>query len=260
MAPIAEAQSVFVRGKDGTQIACRYRAGIHTGPVIVFLPGYMSDMLGSKAQALDSWAAEKGHAMLRLDYSGCGESKGDFTTGCLSTWRDEVLLAIGHFAPDAPIILIGSSMGGWLMLLVGLALEAQQPGRLAGMVGIAAAPDFTDWGYTDAQKAALAAGETVYEDNPYGLEPTPTYARFWADGERQRVLHTPIALTCPVRLIHGQQDADVPWEIAMRLACALHSSDVQTILIKDGDHRLSGESEIALLLNVIADVLPGKGI
>lgn len=230
---------------DGRRIAYRFNPG--TGPALVFLPGYMSDMAGGKATAVFDWAALQGRACLLLDYSGCGESDGDFADGTLSRWRDEVLAVIGAYC-EGPVVLIGSSMGGWLMLLAGLALGE----RVAGLVGIAAAPDFTEWGTTAQQKAELAAGRTVYEDNPYGPDPTPTHARFWADGQAQRLLDGPIAIDCPVRLIHGQRDPDVPWDLSLRLAQALRSADVQVTLIKDGDHRLSRDADIALLLRTLA--------
>ena len=235
---------------DGRRIAYRLTPG--AGPTLVFLPGYMSDMAGSKACAVFDWAAREGRACLLLDYSGCGESDGHFADGTLSGWRDEVLALIEAHCPG-PVVLIGSSMGGWLMLLVALAI----PERVAALVGIAAAPDFSDWGYDAAQKAALRTGEPVFEDNPYGPEPTPTYPSFWADGEAQRLLDVIIALSCPVRLLHGQADADVPFEISLRLAKALHSADVQVTLIKDGDHRLSCDSDIALLLRTIAALPTG---
>jgi pimeloyl-ACP methyl ester carboxylesterase len=191
-----------------------------------------------------------------LDYSGCGESSGDFADGTLSRWRDEVLALIAARVAG-PVVLVGSSMGGWLMLLVGLALGE----RLAGLVGIAAAPDFTEWGYTAEQKAVLMRGETVFEDNAYGPEPTPTHAGFWADGQAHLMLAGglgggELALDCPVRLLHGQADTDVPWETALRLGERLRSAEVQTTLIKDGDHRLSRDSDIALLLRTIS-ALPG---
>ena len=233
---------------DGRRLAFRHTAG--TGSTLVFLPGYMSDMAGSKACAVFDWAAAQGRSCLLLDYSGCGESDGDFADGTLTRWRDEVLTLIDALAPG-PVVLIGSSMGGWLMLLVGLALGD----RLAGLIGIAAAPDFTDWGYDADQQAVLARGETVFEDNPYGPEPTPTHAPFWADGQAQRLLNRPIASNCPVRLLHGQRDADVPWELALTLAEQLHSDDVQVTLIKDGDHRLSRDADIALLLRTLESLV-----
>ncbi|MFW2349693.1 alpha/beta hydrolase [Qipengyuania sp.] len=229
---------------DGRRIAYRYTPG--KGPALVFLPGYMSDMAGGKATALFAWAQERGHACLLLDYSGCGESAGDFAEGTLSRWRDEVL-ALVEAVVKGPVVVIGSSMGGWLMLLVGLALGE----RLAGLVGIASAPDFTEWGRSDIDKAKLAAGETVLDENPYGPDPTPMHPGFFADGQAQLLLDREIAIDAPVRLIHGQRDADVPWEISLRLAASLRSDDVQVTLVKDGDHRLSREQDIALLLRTI---------
>ena len=230
---------------DRRRIAFRFTAG--SGPALVFFPGYMSDMAGSKATAVFDWAACEGRACLLLDYSGCGESDGSFADGTLSRWRDEVLALIAaHCA--GPVVLIGSSMGGWLMLLVALAI----PDRIAALVGIAVAPDFTAWGFSDEQQTELLAGETVLEENAYGPQPTPTFPLFWADGQANLLLDTDIALTCPVRLLHGQQDADVPWEVSLRLADALRSADVQVTLVKDGDHRLSREADLALLLRTLA--------
>ena len=230
---------------DGRRIAFRHIPG--GGPAVVFLPGYMSDMAGGKATALAEWAAYEGRECLLLDYSGCGESGGDFGQGTLTRWRDEVV-ALTEAHVTGKVVLVGSSMGGWLMLLV-----AQRLGeRLAGLVGIAAAPDFTDWGYDDEQKAKLAAGKPVFEDNPYGPDPTPTHPGFWADGQALRQLEEEIPLDCPVRLLHGQDDADVPPEVSLRLSAALRSSDVQVTLVKGGDHRLSREQDIALLLRTVA--------
>ncbi len=230
---------------DGRRIAYRLAPG--RGPALVFLPGYMSDMAGGKATAVFDWARVQGRAALLLDYSGCGESPGDFADGTLSRWREEVLALIAAHC-RGEVVLIGSSMGGWLMLLCALAL----PGQMAAIVGIAPAPDFTDWGTIAADQARLAAGEKVLKENPYGPEPTPTYPGFWADGQANRLLTGEIALDCPVRLIHGQEDADVPWDISLRLAELLRSADVQVTLIKDGDHRLSREGDIALLLRTLA--------
>ena len=241
-------QTRFHALADGRRLAFRHVPG--AGPTIVFLPGYMSDMAGGKATAVFDWAMGQGRACLLLDYSGCGESDGSFADGTLSRWRDEVLDLIAAQTAGS-VVLVGSSMGGWLMLLVGLALGE----RLAGLVGIAAAPDFTDWGYDADQQAQLASGQTVLEDNPYGPEPTPTHALFWTDGQAQRLLGQPIAITCPVRLLHGQRDPDVPWELALTLAEQLHSDDVQVTLIKDGDHRLSRDADIALLLRTLESLL-----
>lgn len=227
-----------------------YRSTSGEGTALVFLPGYMSDMEGGKATALFDRARETGRPALLLDYSGCGQSGGDFADGTLDLWRDEVLALIDHVFPDRPIILVGSSMGGWLMLLVALSL----PERVEALVGIAAAPDFTRWGFDEAQRTKLAAGETIFEDNPYGPEPTPTHAAFWRSGEANLLLDGEIALDCPVRLLHGQCDPDVPWEISLKLAAALRSSDVQTLLIKDGDHRLSRDADISRIVATVDDL------
>ena len=232
---------------DGRRVAFRLLAG--GGPLLVFLPGYMSDMAGSKASALFAWAQQEGRACLLFDYSGCGVSGGNFAEGTLSRWRDEVMALIEAQA-EGPVVLIGSSMGGWLMLLVAEALGE----RVAGMVGIAAAPDFTEWGISETDKKRLAAGETVLEDNPYGPKPTPTHPAFFAEGQALRQLEGEIAIDCPVRLIHGQRDGDVPPAISLRLAECLRSDDVQVTLVKDGDHRLSRPQDIALLLRTVAEL------
>ncbi|MEE4351053.1 MAG: alpha/beta hydrolase [Pacificimonas sp.] len=236
--------------RAGNRLAYRHRAG--SGPTIVFLPGYMSDMTGGKAAALDAWAAKTGTAMLRLDYAGCGESGGDFREQTLESWRDDVLHLIDELV-DGPFVLVGSSMGGWLMLLVALA----RPENVAAMVGIAAAPDFTGWGFPDAQRAVLASGETLEEHSDYSDEPYVTTSAFWLSGERNRVLGAAIPLDCPVRLLHGQQDADVPWNASLDLAEALTSSDVRVTLVKTGDHRLSREEDIALLIRTVSELIEG---
>ncbi|WP_435419016.1 alpha/beta hydrolase [Parerythrobacter aurantius] len=232
----------------GGRMAYRHAEG--RSPTLVFLPGYMSDMEGGKATALFDWAQAHGQACLLLDYTGCGRSEGNFANGTLSKWRDEVLALIDATI-DGPVVLVGSSMGGWLNLMIGIALGE----RLAGLAGIAAAPDFTDWGYSAADKARLAAGQTVYEDNPYGPEPPPMHPGFWADGQANRLLGGTIPLSCPVRLLHGQADADVPWETSIRLAAALATADVVVTMVKDGDHRLSREQDIARLLEIVEELL-----
>lgn len=233
---------------DGRRIAHRFTPG--TGPTIVFLPGYMSDMAGSKATALFEMAQASGRPCLLLDYSGCGDSPGDFAEGTLSRWRDEVLAVIAAAALEQ-VVLVGSSMGGWLMLMVAEALA----GKVRGLIGVAPAPDFTDWGIAQMDKNLLADGETLWEDNPYGPEPTPTHPGFWADGQANLMLGKEIAFDGPVRLLHGQRDAEVPWDVSVKLAERLRSADVQVALIKDGDHRLSRESDIHLLLRTVAELV-----
>ncbi len=240
----------FVTRADGIRLAYRHIPG--KGPVIMFLPGYMSDMQGGKAQALAAWAKAQGRAMLRLDYSGCGESEGRFEDGTLDIWRDDVLAVIRQVI-DGPIILVGSSMGGWLMLLIAKALGSQ----VAFMVGIAAAPDFTEWEYSEAEKSDIIANGRFVRplSGDYEYEPMVTTRHFWESGQANLQLNAEIPIACPVRLLHGQQDADVPWQKSLRLAEQLRSSDVQTILIKDGDHRLSRDQDIALLIDVVAKLV-----
>jgi pimeloyl-ACP methyl ester carboxylesterase len=225
---------------DGTQLAYRRRRG--RGPTLIFLPGYMSDMAGAKAVTLDSWAAAEGRAMLRFDYAGCGLSGGTFEEQTLHGWRDDVLAMIDRVAEGA-VVLAGSSMGGWLMLLAALA----RPQRVAALVGIAAAPDFTSWGFSEEQKLAILRDGRLVEDSPYGEAPYVTTRAFWESGEALRLLHGPIDVDCPVRLIHGRADADVPWTWSLEMMERLRSADVQLALVKDGDHRLSREPDLALL-------------
>ena len=230
---------------DGVRLAYRFQPG--HGPTLVFLPGYMSDMSGSKAEALAGWAASEGRAMLRLDYSGCGESEGAFEDGTLDIWRDDVLAVIDRIV-SGPIILIGSSMGGWLMLLVAERLGNQ----VAALVGIASAPDFTEWGFSYEEKASIMADGRIKHPSDYGDDAILTTLDFWQSGQANLKLGTGIALDCPVRLLHGQCDEDVPWETSLRLSEKLRSPDVQTLLVKNGDHRLSRDGDIALLIEVVA--------
>jgi pimeloyl-ACP methyl ester carboxylesterase len=242
------APPAYLARPDGLRLAYRHSAG--AGPTLVFLPGYMSDMEGGKAVALHGWAQRQGRAMLRLDYAGNGASEGRFADGTLASWRDDVLLLIDRLV-DGPVVLVGSSMGGWLALLVALA----QPERVAGLIGIAAAPDFTQWGFTDADKALLRTEGRIEEPTPYGDQPYVTTRAFWESGQALRLLEGEIAIDCPVRLLQGQADPDVPWDIALRIAAQLRSSDVQTLLIKDGDHRLSRDGDIALLIRTVSTLL-----
>lgn len=227
---------------DLSGIVLRRREG--HGPTVIFLPGYASDMVGLKALALDDWAARNGRASVRFDYRGCGESAGAFEDFTLEDWRDDALAVIDSVA--GPVVLVGSSMGGWIMLLAALA----RPERIAALVGIAAAPDFTAWGFDDAQKAMLATDGRLVEASPYG-PPMVTTRGFWEAGQRNLLLHREIAIDAPVRLLQGQCDADVPFQSARKLADQLRSADVQITLVKNGDHRLSRPQDIDLLISTI---------
>ncbi|KPF78255.1 alpha/beta hydrolase [alpha proteobacterium AAP81b] len=236
---------------DGAALAYRFQPG--RGPLLVFLPGYMSDMAGSKAVAVADRAAARGRACLRLDYSGCGASGGDFLAGSIGRWTDDARAVIDHVAPDAPVVAIGSSMGGWIALRLGLALGA----RLAGLVGIAAAPDFTQWGLdiTDADSAALARDGFFTRPSDYDPAGYRYSAALLADASGQCLMGGEIAITAPVRLLHGQRDDAVPWRLSLDIAARLRSDDVQVTLVKDGDHRLSREADIALLLATLDRLL-----
>jgi pimeloyl-ACP methyl ester carboxylesterase len=235
--------------RGGQRLARRYRPG--RGPTLVFLPGYRSDMEGGKATALDSWARARGRAMLRFDYAGCGLSEGDFEAQTLAGWREDALAMIDGV--DGPLVLVGSSMGGWLMLLCALA----RPERIEALVGIAAAPDFTDWGFTEARKRTIREAGRLEEPSPYGEAPNVTTRAFWESGEALKLLGGEVAIDCPVRLLHGLDDAGVPWRISLTLAERLRSPDVRLTLVKEGDHRLSRPGDIALLIETLA-TLPDK--
>ena len=230
---------------NGSRIAYRLRDG--GAPTLLFLPGYASDMEGSKAIAIDAFAAERGLAMLRFDYSGTGSSEGRFEEGTLSGWLDEALHMLDTLT-RGPVVLVGSSMGGWLALLV----AARRPQRIAALVGIAAAPDFTEWGFSAPQRERLQLDGRLEEPNPYGPEPFVTSRAFWESGQALQILDAPIAVDCAVRLVHGEADADVPVEIALRTLRALRSADVQLTIIKEGGHRLSEPNEIEAILRTVA--------
>ncbi|HVU30079.1 MAG TPA: alpha/beta hydrolase [Sphingomicrobium sp.] len=232
----------------GRRVAYRRREG--ETPTLLFLPGYRSDMEGTKALALDEFARESGLAMLRFDYSGTGSSAGRFEDGTLASWLDEAL-AVLDVLTKGPVILVGSSMGGWIAFHLALL----RPERIRALVGIAAAPDFTDWGFSEAQKAALARDGRIEEPNPYGGEPQLFTASFWESGQRLRLLESEIGVECPVRLVHGDLDPEVPLEVAFRLMRQLRSSDVQLEILKGGGHRLSEPNEIRAILGTVRALL-----
>jgi pimeloyl-ACP methyl ester carboxylesterase len=235
---------------DGPHARLAYRKREGLGPTLVFLPGYASDMEGAKALALDGFAEREGRAMLRFDYSGTGSSEGRFEDGTLERWLDEALALVDRLT-QGPLIVVGSSMGGWIALHLAL----RRPDRVAALVGIAAAPDFTDWGYTAEQKAALQRHGRVELPNPYAEEPQLTTLGFWQSGQSLRLLGAEIAIDCLVRLIHGDQDEDVPLEVVFRLKDAVRSADVQLLVVKGGGHRLSAPHEIQAIIGAVAGLL-----
>lgn len=236
----------YLERADRPRIAYHLTEG--RGPTVVFLPGYASDMSGSKALAVEEWARTNGRAALRFDYAGCGMSDGAFEDQGLADWRDDALAMIDLVS--GPVVLVGSSMGGWIMLLAALA----RPAQVIGMVGIAPAPDFTDWGFSDAQKMALLSDGRIEEHSDYSDQPTVTTRTFWQSGEANRLMQGAIPIDVPTRLVQGQRDPDVPWERTVRLGELIAGDDVQTWLIKDGDHRLSRPQDIHMILRAIEDV------
>lgn len=234
---------------DGRRIAYRLRPAKPKvqGPALVFLPGYASDMEGTKAVEIDAFAAAAGLAFLRLDYSGTGSSGGDLAEGTLDRWLDEVVSAIDILI-EGPVLVIGSSMGGWLALHAAL----KRPNRVKGVVGIAAAPDFTDWGISPEERESLVSTARFERPGHDGGPPQVTHARLVASGTPLRLLRSPILISCPVRLIHGDKDEEVPIGVPVRLLEDIHSGDVQLTIIKWGDHRLSKPHEIEASVRTIA--------
>ena len=237
---------------DGARIAYRQAGG--RSPTVVFFGGFSSDMTGSKATHLDAWCRARGQAYLRFDYQGHGASSGRFVDGTIGTWRDDALAVI-EGCTEGPLLLVGSSMGAWIMLLAASSLRA----RVHGLVGIAAAPDFTEelvWRRLSAEvRADLARTGVIHVPSDYANEDSPISLALIEEGREHLLLATSIALQCPVRLLHGLDDRDVPWETSCRLMQALTSSDVTLELVKGGDHRLSQESDLARLSRTLSELL-----
>lgn len=234
------------RGK-GVELAWVRLAGRR--PTVVFLPGFRSDMTGDKATALAAFCAERGVGMVRFDYSGHGASSGDFLDGTIGAWAADALAVVDALT-EGPVVLVGSSMGGWIALLTAVA----RPERIAALVGIAAAPDFTQrlmWdAMMPAERATLEREGVLYVPSQYG-DPTPITRALIEDGARHLMLDEPIPIQCPVRLLHGQADPDVPWEFSLKIAEQVESPDVRVVLVKDGDHRLSRPGDLVLLRQTV---------
>jgi pimeloyl-ACP methyl ester carboxylesterase len=232
---------------DGVRLAYRRVAG--AGPGVMFLGGFNSDMTGTKAEDLAAFCAEQGRAFLRFDYSGHGASGGRFVDGTIGGWLDDATLMLDRMT-EGPQILVGSSMGGWISLLLSL----RRPQRVAGLIGIAAAPDFT----TRIEAALSAEARAEMERNGVWLrpsqygEPYPIARRLLEEGREHLLLEKPIPLAIPVRLLHGQRDPDVPWQLSLTIAERIAGDDVQVHLVKDGDHRLSTPRDLALLRRTLA--------
>jgi pimeloyl-ACP methyl ester carboxylesterase len=237
---------------DGSAIAYHKTPG--SAPGIVFLGGFMSDMTGSKALFLEAFARERGQAFLRFDYQGHGASTGRFEEGTIGLWAADAVAALDALT-EGPQVLVGSSMGGWIMLLAALA----RPQRVAGLLGIAAAPDFTEdlmWNAYSQEVRETLEREGVYrEPSAYDEEPYTITKRLIDEGRGHLLLRQPIPLACPVRLIHGMADPDVPWGTSIRLAEQLESAEVEVTLVKAGGHRLSEPEDLERLGTVLTRLL-----
>ncbi len=223
-------------------------------PGVVFLGGLKSDMEGTKALHLEAWARREGRAFLRFDYSGHGQSSGAFAEGCIGDWAEDAHAAITALTAG-PQVLVGSSMGGWIACLVARAC----PGRVAGFVGIAAAPDFTEdsmWaGFCEAEKARMMEEGQVALPSDYG-DPYIITRRMIEDGRDQLVLRSPLRIDAPVRLLQGTADADVEMSVALRLLAHLEGPDIVLELVKGADHRFSDDACLSRIVAAVEDVLP----
>lgn len=240
---------------QGRRIAYHRTEG--RGPGVVFLGGFKSDMEGTKALFLQDWAVRTGRPFLRFDYSGHGQSSGAFLDGAIGDWFEDALAAISALT-TGPQVLVGSSMGGWISLLVARAV----PGRVAGLVGIAAAPDFTEdsmWaGFTPEQRAALARDGRVVLPSDYDPAGYVITRRLIEEGRGRLVLRAPLNLPFPVRLLQGTADTDVPPEVALRLLAHATGPDIRLLLVKGADHRFSSTDCLSLIETTVEEVLDAQ--
>ncbi|MBN9488284.1 MAG: alpha/beta hydrolase [Alphaproteobacteria bacterium] len=237
---------------DGNRVAYARTEG--RAPTVVFLGGFRSDMTGTKAMALEAWAQKRGQGYLRFDYLGHGQSSGRFEDGTIGRWLDDSLAAIDGLT-NGKLVLVGSSMGGWLSLLAARA----RPDRVAGLVLIAAAPDFTERmllkELSPEDRAILERNGRLERPSQYSPEPSVFTWKLIEEGRNHLLLDKPLALPCPVRLLHGQSDPDVPWEYSLQIARHLEAPEVVTTFVKDGDHRLSTPADIARLIATVEELV-----
>ena len=242
----------YLTTPQGRNIAFHLTPG--ASPTIVFLGGFRSDMDGTKALYLEAWAKAQGRAFLRLDYSGHGASSGDFLDGCIGDWTTDAYHAIVQQVPGN-IVLVGSSMGGWIALL----LARRLADRIVGMIGIAAAPDFTEddmrCNFTPKQQAELADKGQIALPSDYSDEPYIITRRLIEDGRDQLVLRTPLVLPWPTRFLQGTADTDVDISVALRLLNHASGPDIRLTLVKGADHRFSTPAALDLIVSSVADVL-----
>ncbi|WP_217807764.1 alpha/beta hydrolase [Oceanibacterium hippocampi] len=238
---------------DGQAIAYHHLPGLSPG--VIFLGGFRSDMTGTKATALEECCRRFGRAFTRFDYLGHGQSTGDFADGTISRWTDDAISILDE-ATSGPQILVGSSMGGWIMLLAAMT----RPERVAGLVGIAPAPDFTDWMWEDLapeEQAAITRDGRLEQPSQYADEPYVFTEKLFRDGRRNRVLDRAVPFGGPVRILHGMADPDVPWRRSLELVDRLESDDVVVTFIKDGDHRLSRDEDLSRLISEVESLAQG---
>lgn len=241
----------FLKTKQGRSLA--YHKSDGQGPTVVFLGGLKSDMEGTKAVHLEAWCQARGCAFLRFDYSGHGESSGVFDEGCIGDWHEDTLAAIDALT-EGPLIVVGSSMGGWQALL----LARERKDRITGMVTVAAAPDFTEdgwWaGFDDAQRRMLKAEGQVALPSDY-MEPYIVTRRMIEDGRNRLVLRSPLVLPFPVRCLQGTADTAVSTETAIRLLEHATCEDMRVLFVKDADHRFSDGPCLGLIEQAVLDVM-----
>ena len=237
---------------DGNRVAYARTEG--RAPTVVFLGGFRSDMTGTKAMALEAWAQKRGLGYLRFDYLGHGQSSGRFEDGTIGRWLDDSLAAIDGLT-NGRLVLVGSSMGGWLSLLAARA----RPERMAGLVLIAAAPDFTERmllkELSPEDRATLERDGRLERPSQYSPEPSVFTWKLIEEGRNHLMLDKPLAVPCPVRLLHGQSDPDVPWEYSLQIARHLEAPDIVTTFVKGGDHRLSTPADIARLIATVEELV-----
>jgi pimeloyl-ACP methyl ester carboxylesterase len=249
------------QGAVSRTLAVVTRAG--ASPPVVWLPGFRSDMRSTKAEALDRWAASRGRALVRFDYTGHGESSGAFEDSTVSMWLEDTLAVLDRFVPDRPI-LVGSSMGGWIALLATRELLRSRPDRRpAGLVLIAPAVDFTErlmWDrFPDSIRRAVLENGVYERPSVYADAPYPITRGLIEDGRRHLLLGSPVATGCPVHILQGMQDPDVPWTHAMQLVEHLPGDDVALTLVKDGDHRLSRPEDLERLIAAVEAIGAAHG-
>ncbi len=246
----------YLPSTDGARVAYVRTAG--SGPGVVFLGGFMSDMTGTKATALEAWARDRDRAFVRFDYRGHGAATGAFEDGTIGTWLADAL-AVLDGATEGPQILVGSSMGGWIALLVARA----RPERIAGLLGIAAAPDFTRrmWReeFGEAERTAVERDGRVTVASEYSEDGYVITRDLLEEAKQHMLLDGPIPVRCPVRLLHGMRDEAVPWETSLLIAEQLEADDVETILVRGGDHRLSEPTDLDRLTRTLEELLATTG-